>query len=306
MATIGLYDIDFYHSNVFSISLPLMKVYRALLNEGHRVIMMKAYEKTGRYNKIIYFKDNPKVVVPLKLNINTDKAKLIGYGFYGESGLTNPKIIETPPDFMPYDLISSKIKNQSLYKSIRSNSFVDWREKDFSGAKSGAGITYINDRDFLKEEDWKELIQHYDNNIEFVNTIHPSNYNEAFDFLNTYVTNKTSIILPFTLVPDQIKEFYDYNGVRFDISNAKNEDIFYFIFAAKIMGIERIKLFPYISNDVFKNNLIQWANNGLISYKEFLKDRYKDTDYYKLSYRILLRQNPKMIQLQDISEHLTF
>jgi len=28
---------------------------------------MKPYEKTGRYNKIFYFKDNPRLVIPKKL-----------------------------------------------------------------------------------------------------------------------------------------------------------------------------------------------------------------------------------------------
>nr|DAL45315.1 MAG TPA_asm: hypothetical protein [Caudoviricetes sp.] len=32
--------------------------------------MMKPYEKTGRYNQIFYFKDNPKLKIPKKLIIN--------------------------------------------------------------------------------------------------------------------------------------------------------------------------------------------------------------------------------------------
>lgn len=306
MGTIGLYDIDFNHGQQFSISLPLMKAYRVFINEGHQVIMMKPYEKTGRYNKVIYFKDSPKLIVPAKLNINPEKAKMVGYGFYGNSGITNQKIIDAIPDFTPYDLVSSRIKNKTRYQSVKINSLIDWREKDFTGARGGASITYVNDRDFLQEEDWKELYQHYDNNIEFVHPVRPQNYEDAEEFLNTFVTTNTLIHLPFTLNTEQIKEFSEHKGVAFNIDSVKTEQLFFFVFAAKIMGIEKISLYPYSSNDPFRNNLIKWALGGVVSYKDFLKEAYKDTDYYKLSYRILLKQNPKTITLQDISEYLTF
>lgn len=35
MATIGLYDLDFFHGRAFTISLPLMHVYSKLMKEGH-------------------------------------------------------------------------------------------------------------------------------------------------------------------------------------------------------------------------------------------------------------------------------
>lgn len=305
--TLGLYDIDFHHGTNFSISLPLMKAYERFLGEGHQVIMMDAYEKTGRYNKIFYFKDNPCLRVPNGLTLNTEKGKMLGYGFYGKSGLENQKTIDATPNFTPYELFSSKIKNKNKFNSIKVNSLIDWREKDFTGARMGAGITYVNDRDFLLEPDWLDLINHFDNNIEFIHTIRPTNFVTAEEFINTYHTSQTKIVLPFTLNPQHIKNFSGWQWMSFDIKDVSNEDLFFFIFAAKIMGIEGLFFDPPFSNDPFKSNLLKWGrSNEMISYQEFLKDVFKDSDYYKLSYRILLKQNPQKITLKDIADKLTF
>lgn len=171
MSTIGLYDIDFNHGQHFSISLPLMKAYRKLSKEGHIVIMMKPYEKTGRFNKIFYFKDG-KTKIPNSLTINTDKGKMIGYGFYGSANLLEDTAL-TPPDFTPYEMNMERVKNKTLFNSIRNNSIIDWREKDFAGVRPGAGITYVNDRDFMDEYDWEEIFDHFDNNINFIHTLYP-------------------------------------------------------------------------------------------------------------------------------------
>lgn len=60
--------------------------------------MMNPYEKVGRYTKIYYFKDNPTLALPQKLKISK-KGKTLGYGFYGEAGLTNPDVIAAIPSF---------------------------------------------------------------------------------------------------------------------------------------------------------------------------------------------------------------
>ena len=86
--------------------------------------------------------------------------------------------MEFAPSFEPYDLFSNEIRNKELYKSIRANSLIDWREKNFAGARAGAAITYVNDRNFLDEEDWEDLFNHYDNNIDFIHSIRARGYDD--------------------------------------------------------------------------------------------------------------------------------
>jgi len=61
MAVIGLYDIDMWHRGRSGPNLELMKTYNYYNNKGHKVIMMRPEEDEGRYNKIIYFKENPRI-----------------------------------------------------------------------------------------------------------------------------------------------------------------------------------------------------------------------------------------------------
>lgn len=133
-----------------------MKAYTKFYKKGHQIIMMPPYEKTGRYTRVFYFKDNPQLQVPKKIVFN-DKSSLYGYGFYKNSGLSE-EVSLLPPSFEPYEF-SSKVRNEKLLRSIKNNNFVDWREKDFTYVHSGKTYTYINDRDFLEENDWKELFK---------------------------------------------------------------------------------------------------------------------------------------------------
>lgn len=76
--------------------------------------MMSPYEKTGRFNKVLYFKDNPKLPVPKNVIVNSEKSSFYGYGFYGNSTLMEDTK-EYAPSFVPYDNTLTKIKNISLY-----------------------------------------------------------------------------------------------------------------------------------------------------------------------------------------------
>lgn len=304
MATIGLYDIDFNHGKNFSLSIPLMKAYNKLIEQGHQIIMMSPYEKTGRYNKIFYFKENPNLPIPQKLIINHDKGSFIGYGFYGKNDLAE-STKEYSPDFTPYDLCNLRIKNKTLYKSIKSNSLIDWREKDFTGARAGVGITYVNDRDFLKEDDWESLFQHYDNNIEFVHSIKPINYEQAISFLNLYQGNSSRIIVPYTTDKEKLLEYLSYKNVCFAASSI--EEKFLLALAAKTLCEEPILFSNFTSENELEKDINAWSKSKLrISFKDFIGNRFDDNKYLKFRYRILLKQDPKKITYNELkADYLT-
>lgn len=304
MATIGLYDIDFNHGPSFSISLPLMKAYNGLIKQGHQVIMMKPYELTGRFNKIFYFKDSPKLTVPKKLAIPDKEVKMLGYGFYKTSGLSTEEIINTPPSFVPYDLCSNRIKNKDLYNSIKSNSLVDWREKDFTGVRNGAGITYVYDRDFLSEPDWEELFDHFDNNIKFLHKIKSDNKYDNSQILKfiekPYVG--TEIIVHSGFDVDLMKKLDEYKGITYDYQDEM--DLFMQIMISKIIGI-KINFEFKITNNFFIQHLLRWNNlYGRISFKEYMTEMnvWDSRRFINFPYRILLTQDPKKITYNELAE----
>lgn len=301
MSTIGLYDIDLNHSNNFSLSLPLMKAYTKFYKEGHQIIMMSPYEKTGRYNKVFYFKDNPKLIVPKNIVFN-EKSSLHGYGFYKNSTLSK-EVAALPPSFEPYEF-SSRIKNKKLLKSIKNNNFIDWREKDFTYMSSGKTYTYINDRDFMEEYDWKDLFKNFDNNIEFIHPLYPINNNQAKELLLTYFGTKTVVIKP-SFNEDDIKFFSQHINAYYDVSN--ENEMLLLIFAGKILTENAIRI-PLIKCDSpYKKRLAEWGKKGQISFKEFLGKDFDDKDYLKTKNRLLLKQNPKKITFKEFkSEYLTF
>lgn len=272
------------------------------------IVMMSPYEKTGRYNKIFYFKESRKLKIPNSLLINTDKGKMIGYGFYGANHLLDDTAA-TPPSFTPYSNCSSRIKNKSLYKSVMSNSIIDWREKDFTGVKKGSGITYVNDRDFLLEPDWEDLFNNFSNNISFIHSLRPQGRDQIKSILSkNYITSKICIPID-QLNIDDIKYCLRMNGAVFDITNITNEKLFSFIFLTKTFSSDKIKFSIYASPNPFTQKLLSWGMSGSTeSFASFCGKDYDDTnkDYYRFKYRKLLRQKPSNMTPNEAIKELTF
>ena len=70
MACIGLYDIELWHRGKVMPNLELMKIYNYHYNKGDKVVMMRPNENEGRFNQIIYFKDNPNTQIPKTLHLS--------------------------------------------------------------------------------------------------------------------------------------------------------------------------------------------------------------------------------------------
>lgn len=296
--TIGLYDIDLNHGTTFSISLPLMQAYTKFYKENHQVIMMRPTEKTGRFTKIFYFKENPNLAVPRHLVFN-EKSSLHGYGFFKESRiLEDTKKYE--PSFFPYEACSSKIKNKTLFNSIKNNSLVEWREKNFGGYYSGRSIIYVNDRDFLQEDDWEDFFTQFNsNNIYIIHPVIAKDFGAAAQFLK-YNTTGTELRVPFTLNKDELEFYSNYNGVSIEIKDKSESEIFLLFFTAKVLNLQIKPTYQY-NPPTFISNLIKWnSNKEQISFMEFLGKDFNNFDYLKFPYRLLLKQNPKTYSYSDI------
>lgn len=310
--TIGFYDIDLCHGIGFSLSLPLMKAWARFSEEGHQVRMMKPYEKTGRFNKIFYFKENPNLNVPNKLLINNEKGKVVGYGFYGYSNIQESTRAATP-SFFPYDLRSELIKNKKLYKRIKDNSLVDWREKDFTAYYPNRTIIYVNDMDFLKEDDWEDIFSEFKNTIHFVHSLKPPTFADAVKILDKNFSKSTTVIVPSTLNKDELDYYSKMAGVVFNTKDMPIRKLFIFVLLLKTVYNCSFAFFPLADNNQFRNNILHWAlSNKKISYAAFLGEKFNPmlAEHYNFYYRPLLQQDPTKITYKDlipyIDECLTF
>lgn len=299
MATIGLYDMDFNHGSGFTLNLSLMKAYARFTEEGHQVIMMDAYEKTGRFNKIFYFKDNPALVIPRKLVIDQDKSVYCGLGYYGNTGLSEKTEAYTP-SFTPYDLMKHKIRNKELYGSVKKNSLIDWRTKDFSLTKGDAIYTYVNDRNFLLEDDWRELFQHYDNKISFLHTVSTYSIEQAKEFKELAPNiAKSRILVPLTTDAEALEMFAGNDNYCFDNRGDTDAHICLIILAAKTLTDKKISFFNN-GTTKFQKDLCKWARAGQVSFKDFMGNDFNESDYITFPNRLLLKQDPKKISYQEL------
>jgi hypothetical protein len=64
---IGLYDIDLWHRGRAVPNLELMQYYEYYHKRNDRVVLMKPTDEESQFAKIIYFKENPNVLLPKTL-----------------------------------------------------------------------------------------------------------------------------------------------------------------------------------------------------------------------------------------------
>ena len=215
-----------------------MKVYNYLVKQGRYPKVMKKNEPTSLYTQIFYFKENPRVKIPIKLKIDSDIGTFLGYGFCGNSGLKNPDVISTEPSFAPYDLNESFIRKKTLYKSIKSNSLVNWRDKDFSHSKGDK--YFINDYEFMKEADWKDAFSYFNKTYEFMHPLTPELDDLEFLSKHTNYGSLTKVILPPTLNKDYLP-ILDYikGGGYSDLTMDEHDTFLQYLFL-KNMNVPKI------------------------------------------------------------------
>lgn len=152
MAIYGLYDIDLWHKGRSVPNLELMQTYAYLSNRNERVIMMKPNEDEEKFSKIIYFKDNPNVILPKTLEVYGEKKNFFGYGFFNKAFPLKPEIAETPPSFLPYDAWTNKIgMGIKDYEKMKRSALIRLETEDFADLKRNPVTKhiYLADRNFL-------------------------------------------------------------------------------------------------------------------------------------------------------------
>ena len=78
MASIALFDIDFWYGRKQYPNLELMKVFNYYYSQNHIVVFTKPNQDLERFNKIFYFFENTNIQIPKSLFISNDKSQCYG------------------------------------------------------------------------------------------------------------------------------------------------------------------------------------------------------------------------------------
>lgn len=176
---------------------------------------MNKKEEEGRYNKIIYFKDNKNLNIPRNVNVIGKNKSIYGQGFYNTFSQLPDKYHITPPDPIIYLTCCEKFKRLK-WNNFSTSSIVRFSNKDFTGLKAGAKDIYIVDRDFCKLDGATDfLLEYKQNNFHFFHSLKVNSVEEYYKFERfTLILNKPIYIdFPFhkDFVLDTINEKLHFN-----------------------------------------------------------------------------------------------
>lgn len=217
MASICLYDIDFWHGQNFSPpNLELMKVFNYYYKKGDLIKFGKPKENFDRYNQTIFFKSNPNTKIPKALNLAGEDKQIYGFGFFKEFSPLADKFSKIEPNYLPYDLEEDKIKNIKLYNHIKKNSLIRVENKDFSDFKKDCNTIYIADYDFLNLSNADDFIKQFkrDYNIKFLYPLITNNVEQFEKFFSIAIISNRRLVVNFKFTKDFFKKYY-YENIFF-------------------------------------------------------------------------------------------
>ena len=160
--TIGLYDIELWHRGKAMPNLELMKVFNYHFQQNDMVKMMRPGEDEGRYNKIIYFKDNPDTQIARSLNLTGPKKEIYGYGFFKGFYPLDNIYTDVPPSYLCYEPYTEKF-SKDTYERFKKSSFVRYENMDMSDYKKEKTILSIADHNFMYMDGAADFLQKYKN-----------------------------------------------------------------------------------------------------------------------------------------------
>lgn len=218
MASICLYDIDFYHSSGFSPpNLELMKIFNYYNKKGDLIKFGKPKENFDRYNQIIFFKSNPKTKIPKTLSLTGENKQIYGYGFFKKFSPLANKFASLTPDYTPYNLNKSKIKNIKLYNQIENGSLIRVENEDFSDFNQDKPNIYIYDYDFMSLKNAEEFLLKYKRKYK-INFLYPliANNEDTFKkFFSVANDSNRRIIVNFIFSKEFFQKYY-YENILFN------------------------------------------------------------------------------------------
>lgn len=307
---LGLYDIDLHHAPSSVPNLELMKIYNYYYKTNQPVTMMRPRDDFGRFDKIIFFKENPLTKIPNDLEISGNNRICYGTGFYGKIDKLPDKICAAAPSFLPYDIYSNKFKN---YEKIRKNSLLRLENNDRTGLIPDAKIIYIVDRNPAYQENLIHFLKEERNEkIDFFHSLEIKDeptYESLKKYAHRFCNRRFFINFNFSkdFFLNHLDKDFVYSGkIRQNesLNNFKIRLLSMILIKKKYQAAARIN---YIDQtDEILKRIIDWHSQKTnLSFSTFYKDDRKiqsEISKQISEVRSLLKQNPEKLN----TEYLDF
>lgn len=312
MSCIGLYDIDMWHKGKSHPNLELMKTFNYLQQENHRVIMMKPTDEVGRFNQIIYFKDNINVDIPRTINVTGENKSFYGFGFYGYMTPLNPNVVPVPPSYLPYDAYSNKVSCPVSYDTLKKNSLIRFETKDFTDLKADCKRICFADHNILYLDGVEDFIQEYKNKtFDFYYTPVAKDAETAIRFMRYSAIFSKPLLIDFKYDEDFFYENFREN-ILFKIEKRENEtkENFYLRHIKISLWYKKNKVTyrnPYFvsSEKGFGKYIFDWIMyNSPVSYYEYYKDNKEAIKFAEGSItelRLMLKIKPENVTKENLN-----
>lgn len=310
MSSIGLYDLDLLHSPKSWPNLELMKVYNYFHKQGDQVILMNKKEDEGRYNKIIYFKDNKKLQIPKGINVIGRNKQIYGEGFFNTFSPLPEKYSISPPDPIVYLTVCNKFKTIKWNNFIRS-SIVRFSNNDMTGYKPEAKDLYIVDRDFCALEGAADfLLEYKQKTIHFFHTLRITSIEDYNLFSRFTLILSKPLFIDFKFNKEFLLENIN-EKLHFNVytPQAEETDKDFKIRTIKMGIIIKNKKALFIYNQIFMRDRFQsyiakWiaapAQNTYAQYYKDNKEALAFMNNASTEIRLLLKSNPQTTNIEII------
>ena len=296
---VGLYDIDLLHAASAWPNLELMKVYNYFNQNGDSVILMKKKEDEGRYNQIIYFKDNKNITIPRNVNVIGKNKKVYGEGFFNKKSTLPQPYCDVPPNPMIYLNVFDKYKKLN-WNNFSANSIIRLSNQDFTGYKTAAPRIYIVDRDFCQLEGAEDFLQEYKNkDFYFFHTLEIRSEEEFNRFMRYTLILSKPLYINFKFSKDffieNIKE-----KLHFNLYYPQEGEKDFLLRVTKVILLSKYYNKKIIYNlnyarDPLIKNILLWSNKDNVSYQNFYKGNKEALSLMEKAsteVRLLLKTNP--------------
>lgn len=309
MSCIGLYDIDFWHCQHKHPNLELMKTYKFYYDKGDKVEFIKPKQDIGRFNHVIYFKENFNIKIPDDICVTGEKKSFYGFGFYGYLTELKPEIFVVPPSYLIYEPFAYKFPN-NIYNSLKSNSYIRFENKDFSDLKAGGGTIYFADNNLFNSDGIEDfLLENKNKNFYCFNT--PNVNIQEKDIFRFNELFKSNIIIN-NYSEDDFFNFIEEKNIIFNMEIIDGEDEYNYIIRLikTILFLKKYnkKNFIKISPNKYDKLLRKWiaiqgkdSNLSCFNYYDGNKEVQNFINSQCTEIRLLLKQDPQKVTRENLS-----
>ena len=305
MASIALYDIDFWFGGKQLPNLELMKVFNYYYSLNNRVIFARPNQDLGYFNKIFYFYENTLRPLPRDLVIPKENSKCYGCGFYKNFKPLISPIDKSPPSFLPYDLEEDNFKDFASYKRIKRASLIRVENMDLTNFKSDKKSIYIADHNLLYQKNFLDFANEYSNYSFYpyydLNIYSEDKFREVERYSRNFKNRRLNLLFPYT--KDFLEEFegnylYNFGDLTTTIGQLNCiKTILYLKAIDKYHFFSTFQKIPEIIQPILK----WYQDKEQISYFSYIQDKPKLLKHFNKyflknsDFRLLLKQNPKTI-----------